>query len=90
MENGEPLHEVQERNINEIEKILSNHQNQNIVIGTHGTALCTILNFYDAQFHFEYFQSNAEKMPLLIELQFNDLSCIAMKELYTDALANGL
>ncbi|MBB6482733.1 histidine phosphatase family protein [Spirochaeta isovalerica] len=90
IENGESLNEVQKRNINEINVILQNHQNQNVVIGTHGTSLCTILNHFDAQFDFEYFQSIAKKMPLFIELQFNDLSYIAMNELHTDALANVL
>ena len=90
IENGESLNEVQERNINEINNILHNHQNQNVVIGTHGTALCTILNYFDAQLNFEYFQSIAKKMPLFIELEFDSLSFIAMKELHPDGLMNVL
>jgi len=90
IENGESLNEVQERNINEINKILHDHQNQNVVIGTHGTALCTILNYFNAQLNFEYFQSIAKKMPLFIELEFNGLSFISMKELHSDVLVNTL
>ncbi|MGX9416269.1 histidine phosphatase family protein [Vibrio sp. WJH972] len=80
VENGESLNEVQRRNINQVNKILECNQNKNIVIGTHGTALCTILNHYDADYNFEYFQSIVKKMPLFIELEFDGLSLISIRE----------
>lgn len=90
IKSGESLNEVQARNINEINTILHNHPDQTVVIGTHGTALCTILNYFDARVNFDYFQSIVKKMPLFIELQFDGLSFIAMKELHSDALADAL
>ena len=44
---GESLKEVQDRNIKALHKILNENSNKNIVIGTHGTALSTIINYYD-------------------------------------------
>ena len=41
-----------------------------IVIGTHGTALSTILNFYDNSFGCEEFLRIIDWMPYIIELDF--------------------
>ncbi len=41
-----------------------------IVIGTHGTALSTILNFYDNSFGCEDFLRIIDWMPYIIELDF--------------------
>jgi 2,3-bisphosphoglycerate-dependent phosphoglycerate mutase len=46
-ENGESVNMVKKRNIEAINEILKNHPGQNILIGTHGTALCAILNHFD-------------------------------------------
>jgi len=35
--------------------IISDNVNGNIVIGTHGTALSTIINYYDVSFKYEEF-----------------------------------
>ncbi len=69
---GESLNEVQERNIKAVNNILKNHLNQTVVIGTHGTALCTILNYFNKELSFEFFKSMAHKMPFLVELTFDD------------------
>jgi 2,3-bisphosphoglycerate-dependent phosphoglycerate mutase len=44
---NEMLLEVQERNITALNDILAQYKNKNIVIGTHGTALSTIINYYE-------------------------------------------
>ena len=54
-ENGESIRMVQERNIAALLEIPSDNKDKNIVIGTHGTALSTILSFYDSNFGCEDF-----------------------------------
>lgn len=44
-EGGESLAMVQERNIEALNEILSENIDKEVVIGTHGTALSTILNW---------------------------------------------
>ena len=44
-EGGESIAMVQNRNIEALNEILSDNTDKEIVIGTHGTALSTILNF---------------------------------------------
>ena len=68
--NGECLNEVQIRNIAALQTILKQHLDQTIVIGTHGTALSTILNFYDPTFNHTSFTDIKSKMPWVIQIEF--------------------
>jgi 2,3-bisphosphoglycerate-dependent phosphoglycerate mutase len=73
IENGESLSEVQARNITEIEKILNANNGKTVVVGTHGTALSTIINYYHPQFTHESFLSIVNKMPYVIKMEFENL-----------------
>lgn len=69
-EGGESIAMVQERNIAALQEILADNRDKSIVIGTHGTALSTILNFYDSEFGCEDFLRIIDWMPYVIELDF--------------------
>ena len=68
---GESLGIVQERNIEALNEILITHKDKVIVIGTHGTSLSTILNFYDPSFGFDGFKRIWFWMPYVIRLDFS-------------------
>lgn len=80
-EDGESLESVQSRNIEVLNEILHLHVNKNIVIGTHGTALSTILNYYDSSFGCEGFIRIWHSMPYVIRLDFNNSKYIGKEEL---------
>ncbi len=67
---GESIAMVQKRNMEALNKILSDNPNKEIVVGTHGTALSTILNFYDNSFCCDDFLRIIDWMPYIIELDF--------------------
>ncbi len=67
---GESIAMVQERNIEALNEILSDNPDKNIVIGTHGTALSTILNYFDSNFGCDDFLRIIDWMPYIIELDF--------------------
>lgn len=67
---GESLREVQSRNIKALIDILNKNQGENIVIGTHGTALSTIINYYDRSFGYDDFMKIIDKMPYIICFEF--------------------
>lgn len=71
-ENGECLREVQERNIRVLKRLLAEHEGENIVVATHGTALSTMLNYYYPQYDFECFKKIVNFMPFVIRLDFED------------------
>lgn len=64
LSNGESLREVQKRNISALQNIIS--ENENIVIGTHGTALSTIINYYDDSFKYDEFKRIKNFMPFIV------------------------
>ena len=70
-ESGESIAMVQKRNIEALNEILATNFNKEIVIGTHGTALSSILNFYDNSFGCEDFLRIIDWMPYIIELDFD-------------------
>ena len=79
-EGGETIAMVQKRNIEALNKILLDNPNQAIVIGTHGTALSTILNFYDDSFGCDDFLRIIDWMPYIIELDFEGNHLVGKQE----------
>ncbi len=77
---GESLAMVQKRNMEALNEILSENIDKEIVVGTHGTALSTILNFYSSDFSSEYFLRIIDWMPYIIELDFEDNKLVGKQE----------
>ncbi len=79
MSAGESLQEVQDRNISALEEIITLHSGKKIVIGTHGTALSTIINYYDNSFHLDQFLQYINLMPWLVKITFDGSICIKIE-----------
>ena len=77
---GESLSMVQERNIRALEDLLQAHPNQTILIGTHGTALSTIINYYKPNFQLADFHRIKGVFPWIVEGEFQGTSCLSMME----------
>ena len=80
LSDGESLKEVQERNIAAIKRVLKEHNGKNIVVGSHGTALSTIINFYDKSFGHEQFNEIKRLMPWIVQFDFEDEECVAIRK----------
>ncbi len=78
---GESLEMVQTRNITALREILARHPDERVAIGTHGTALSTILNYYDPDFGCEDFLRIIDWMPYIIELDFDGERLVGMREI---------
>ncbi|WDV47278.1 phosphoglycerate mutase family protein [Clostridiaceae bacterium M8S5] len=78
---SESLKEVQERNINALEDLLKSNQDKNIVIATHGTALSTILNYYNSEFGYKDFERIRPIMPFIICLEYEEVNLIKIEEI---------
>ena len=70
LSDGESLNEVQSRNISALKNVLDKYKGRNIVIGSHGTALSTVINYYDNSFGYENFEKIRMVMPLIVEFTF--------------------
>jgi L-ribulokinase len=80
--NGESLREVQQRNISALTSILEKHRGKSIVVGTHGTALSTIINYFRPDFGHDAFISIIDKMPYIIGMRFDGLNFINMEVIF--------
>lgn len=81
LSDGECLQEVQTRNMSALQQILNKYAGKNIVVGSHGTALSTIINYYDNSFGYNDFERIKNVMPWIVEFVFDeDTKCIMIKE----------
>ncbi len=78
---GECLGSVQERNMAAFKEVLKDYTGKTVVIGTHGTALSTILSFYDKSFGVEDFYRIVSWMPYIVELTFDGDKLLQKTEL---------
>ena len=79
---GECLRSVQNRNIEVIHKLLDKHAGQTLLIGTHGTALSTILHYFDATFGEKDSWRFLNSLPYIIRLDFEGRQCVGKEELH--------
>jgi len=80
LDGGESLSEVQERNICALHYVLERHKNKNIVIGTHGQALSSIINYYDSTYGFNDFMAMAHIMPWVAKMSFDGNRCMEIEK----------
>lgn len=81
LSDGECLKEVQNRNIDALMQVLGVHRDKNIVIGSHGTALSTIINYFKPTFGFDDFQRIQHIMPWIIKFTFNEDKLMHIEEI---------
>jgi 2,3-bisphosphoglycerate-dependent phosphoglycerate mutase len=78
---GECLQSVMDRNIAAVNDILDAHEGENIIVGTHGTALSTILHYYDNSYGLEGFLRMIDFMPYIVRLGFDGHNCVEKEEI---------
>lgn len=81
LSDGECLKEVQERNISALKRALERYQGKTLAVGSHGTALSTIINFYNKAFGYEDFERIKNIMPWIVEMDFDEKgNCSSIRE----------
>lgn len=77
---GESLRSVQDRNIAALTEILEQNREKTLVLGTHGTALSTILNYYDPGWDCDSFLRVIDWMPFVVALDFDGTRYLSRRE----------
>lgn len=72
--------EVQERNIRALTSVLQEYNGKVIVVGSHGTALSTIVNYYDKSFGHTEFEKIRGLMPWIVRFTFEGNEYIDIKQ----------
>lgn len=75
---GEALEEVQGRNISALKKVLAEYSGKTVVIGSHGTALSTIIQYFRKGFGYEDFEAVRTLMPWIVRFQFEGEECVGI------------
>ena len=81
LDGGESLSEVQTRNIAALKEVLRKYDGKNIAIGSHGTALSTIINYYDKSYGYADFEKIRNVMPWIVAFEFDGEKCLSIKNL---------
>ena len=84
---GECIGSVQQRNIAALKEILERHAGKTVVIGTHGTALSSILNYFDSSFGAEDFLKIVNFMPWIVEMEFDGENLVSKTDIFHIAKA---
>ncbi|OCL26612.1 hypothetical protein U472_11550 [Orenia metallireducens] len=79
LEGGESLNQVQERGIRALNKIIRKYHNENIIVGTHGTWLGVILNYFDEKYDYNFWKTI--KMPDIVLLSFENENLKFIKQI---------
>ena len=77
---GETLSEVQKRNIVALREVIRQHEGKTVVIGSHGTALSTVINYFVLQFGIEEFTRIKSIMPWIVHFSFRGNDCVQIEE----------
>ena len=77
---GETLAEVQKRNTAALQEVVEQHKGKTVMIGSHGTALSTIINHFVPQFGIEEFTRIKSIMPWIVRFSFLDNDCVQIEE----------
>ena len=80
LSDGECLYEVQARNIGALKDVLHKYAGKNVVVGSHGTALSTIINYYDNSFGYAQFEEIRGLMPWVVQFCFEGEECIEIRK----------
>ena len=76
---GESIAEVQERNIAALNDVLIRYKDKTVVIGTHATALTTIINNFDKTYGYDGFMAMVDILPWVAKMNFNEKDCIKIE-----------
>jgi 2,3-bisphosphoglycerate-dependent phosphoglycerate mutase len=81
LSDGECLREVQIRNVKALKQVIKEHPDKNIVIGSHGTALSTMINYFNPSFNFIDFQRIRTIMPWIVKFTFRGEELLQIEEI---------
>lgn len=80
LSDGETLREVQTRNIAALNAALDENRGKTIAVGSHGTALSTIINYYDNSFGYAQFEEIRSLMPWVVKFTFEGHNCVEIQQ----------
>ncbi|MDD3243170.1 MAG: histidine phosphatase family protein [Eubacteriales bacterium] len=79
---GESLGEVQKRNVEALFRAARAHKNENIVIGSHGTALSTVIRHFRPGYGYADFRRVKGVFPYIVRLALDGDALTQLEEIF--------
>lgn len=76
LEGGESTRKAQQRAIPIIEKLLCEYKGKSVVIGTHGNIMTIIMNYYNIEYGFDFWNSTSKPDIYKMTFESNELKNI--------------
>ncbi|MCT4781141.1 MULTISPECIES: histidine phosphatase family protein [Exiguobacterium] len=76
---GESNEEAKQRIVQGIRQILTKHENETVVIGTHGNIMVLLMQFFDPAYDYDFWKTL--KMPAVYRMVFKNGECHQIKEI---------
>ena len=76
---GESLMETQIRSLRALDMVLERFPEKTVAIGSHGTALSTVLHHFRPGFGFAEFEQIRPVMPWIVRLDFEGQACVGIE-----------
>jgi len=80
IDGGESVKAVQERNIRTLKSVVRENDHGKVIVGTHGTALATMISYYNSTFTGDDFMKFIGVMPYIVRMNFENDELILMEE----------
>lgn len=80
LSDGETLREVQGRNVAALRNVLEDYAGKTVIIGSHGTALSAVVNYYQPKFGLADYKRIISLMPWVVHFTFSGQECIGIEE----------
>lgn len=80
LDGGETTREAQLRSIPVIEKLLEDFRGKNIIIGTHGNIMTIIMNYYDNNYGFDFWENTSK--PDIYKMFFRNKKLINIERVW--------
>lgn len=76
------MREVQQRNVKKLLELVQKHKDETLVIGSHGTALSTIIHYFYPQYGYEDVLRIMELKPWIVKFEFDGTRFSSYKEVF--------
>lgn len=81
LDGGECLREVQARNVAALDRVRDEHPGRVVVVGSHGTAISTLLHHFAPSFGYDDFIAIRDLMPWIVRFTFQQDNCVEIERI---------
>jgi len=77
---GESIRDVQNRAVPVINNLLHKYHGKNIIIGTHGNVMTTIMNYFNKEYGYEFWKNTSK--PDIYKLDFSGETMLSVQRIW--------